>query len=169
MHGRHRKGQGRNRRCRDGHAKGSGRGPRYGRGACSANQQGERGNGRSARHCRGARAQGVVPAKSGQSHSDLCPSWVGDLRTPIVSSQPLPELNQPLGGIRRGPAPAPAGLRSPKAHVDHGLCTFCGACQEVCPTGAIHLGDAGVVVDRDLCSGCGTCVQACPVGAIDVS
>ncbi|MEW6071715.1 MAG: 4Fe-4S dicluster domain-containing protein [Planctomycetota bacterium] len=48
------------------------------------------------------------------------------------------------------------------------LCMQCEepSCQEVCPTGATHTLDNGiVVVDKDKCMGCKYCMMACPYGA----
>ncbi|HDH96138.1 MAG TPA: 4Fe-4S dicluster domain-containing protein, partial [Proteobacteria bacterium] len=48
-------------------------------------------------------------------------------------------------------------------------CTNCGACAQVCPTGAIvdlaprH---AKVEIDPGMCDGCGACKEICPAGAI---
>jgi ferredoxin len=48
--------------------------------------------------------------------------------------------------------------------------TSCGACAELCPTGAVYM-DEGRVPGRpepflkeDLCIGCGACQKSCPVG-----
>lgn len=46
------------------------------------------------------------------------------------------------------------------------LCTGCGACVEVCPTGALYLVEGQAAVDRALCNECEACVTACPNGAI---
>lgn len=40
-------------------------------------------------------------------------------------------------------------------------------CVDVCPTGAMHLAEHGIVtVDHQLCQGCKVCIQACPWGAV---
>lgn len=46
-------------------------------------------------------------------------------------------------------------------------CTGCGACQDVCPTGAIELVDGIADIRTDLCHECQACVDACPQGAIE--
>jgi Fe-S-cluster-containing dehydrogenase component len=53
-------------------------------------------------------------------------------------------------------------------------CSGCGACVEVCPTGAMYLVDGKAVVDQKLCRDCpaitagdtAVCITACPTEAI---
>lgn len=53
------------------------------------------------------------------------------------------------------------------ALVNHDVCLGCGACTDVCPVGAIELGEDGLAtVNEDLCLDCGACVATCPVEAI---
>jgi len=53
------------------------------------------------------------------------------------------------------------------AIVDVEKCTACGACVDVCPTGAITVNDHAVVNEDD-CTECGACVETCPTGALSL-
>ena len=53
-------------------------------------------------------------------------------------------------------------------YVDKELCTGCGICVDVCPTGAINIIDEKAKVDIDSCSECGICADECPVDAISL-
>jgi len=53
------------------------------------------------------------------------------------------------------------------AAVDENLCNACGQCVEVCPTGAITVGNVAKI-DRAKCNGCAQCVTACPESAISL-
>ena len=46
-------------------------------------------------------------------------------------------------------------------------CIECGACESVCPVGAISEGDGKYVIDASKCIDCGSCAGECPVGAPD--
>src|SRR3972149_4561936 len=47
------------------------------------------------------------------------------------------------------------------------LCTKCGACDDVCPEGALGRPPEGFpFIDRARCTGCGTCAAACTCGAL---
>jgi ferredoxin len=52
--------------------------------------------------------------------------------------------------------------------IDHTLCTACGVCPDVCPTGAIALDKDQRVATLDLvlCNECLACLDKCPTGAI---
>jgi ferredoxin len=45
-------------------------------------------------------------------------------------------------------------------------CNGCGACVEICPTGAVYLVEGKAEVDSTLCHECEECLTACPTGAI---
>jgi NAD-dependent dihydropyrimidine dehydrogenase PreA subunit len=47
------------------------------------------------------------------------------------------------------------------------LCTGCGTCLEVCPTGALSLANGLATVDQSLCAQCEACIGACPEQAIE--
>lgn len=51
------------------------------------------------------------------------------------------------------------------------LCTSCGACTDVCPTGALYLERPSMDVHfcSDKCVVCQLCVKICPVKAMEVS
>ena len=49
--------------------------------------------------------------------------------------------------------------------VSRTLCTLCGACEKICPIGAIEIFD-DIVHVCDLCGGRPKCVEACTEGAI---
>lgn len=45
-------------------------------------------------------------------------------------------------------------------------CISCGACEPICPMGAITLGDPLYVIERGACTDCGQCDAVCPMYAI---
>ena len=49
------------------------------------------------------------------------------------------------------------------------LCTGCGACEKVCPFGAIRMEDGVAALDRASCRSCGACAGVCPSGAREMS
>lgn len=52
------------------------------------------------------------------------------------------------------------------AYVIGDACISCGACEGVCPTGAISEGDGKYEIDKDTCVSCGSCADVCPQEAI---
>jgi len=56
---------------------------------------------------------------------------------------------------------------SRKAEVDTGKCIRCGRCLDICPYGALVLGEGGFPEPLwYMCEGCGACEVVCPSGAI---
>jgi len=51
-------------------------------------------------------------------------------------------------------------------HVITEECISCGACEPVCPTSAISMGDEIYVIDASKCTDDGECVKVCPVDSI---
>jgi len=53
---------------------------------------------------------------------------------------------------------------------DENICTHCGACVSVCPTGALTVNRSSMIVDFDpsSCIACELCVKACPPRAMKV-
>ncbi len=64
---------------------------------------------------------------------------------------------------------APEGLRARIAHDDE-KCTACGACANMCPSGAIDIveeeGEFRIAYNLWKCSFCGTCQSVCPEEAV---
>lgn len=50
--------------------------------------------------------------------------------------------------------------------VDKEICIACGACEAVCPVGAISSDADGKREINDTCVDCGSCAATCPVSAI---
>ncbi|HEO71663.1 MAG TPA: 4Fe-4S dicluster domain-containing protein [Candidatus Hydrogenedentes bacterium] len=50
--------------------------------------------------------------------------------------------------------------------LDEARCTGCGACIEVCPTGALTLVEGKAYLDDALCRACEACIPICPTGAL---
>jgi len=48
-------------------------------------------------------------------------------------------------------------------------CEGCGACVQVCPTGAVRLFAGKAIINAQLCTACEACVGACPADAITVA
>ncbi|OPY31132.1 MAG: Ferredoxin [Methanomassiliicoccales archaeon PtaU1.Bin124] len=46
-------------------------------------------------------------------------------------------------------------------------CVGCGACEDVCPNGAIKVGEIAVINEAD-CVDCGACVDECPNKALEL-
>ena len=91
------------------------------------------------------------------------PGTLDPVRQPPVAAE------QRLDKIRDREADRPDSGATPVACIDEAACTPCGACQAVCPTEAITLGEAAVKVNAERCCGCGACVEVCPNGAVSLN
>jgi len=64
-------------------------------------------------------------------------------------------------------------LEPTMAAIDHGVCEWCGRCQEACPFDAIvredYQGQEVATVNEANCKGCGMCLPVCPVNAIQLT
>jgi len=54
------------------------------------------------------------------------------------------------------------------ARINEALCLNCLQCVNICPRGAIVMGNYYPQVQSDKCSGCGLCAAQCPAGAIEM-
>lgn len=75
----------------------------------------------------------------------------------------LPALELP-GTLPEGPYLGPSNIAPV---TDPELCTLCGQCTEVCPTGAITISET-LTIDASLCTFCCACLKTCPEGAIQI-
>lgn len=53
---------------------------------------------------------------------------------------------------------------APVVHTEK--CIGCGACEKVCPAGAISIENGKSILDKSLCIGCSSCIAACPTMAM---
>ncbi len=101
-------------------------------------------------------ARGAIPAPSPPARpwGDDLP-WEDSLACRAALLLPL--VREHPGGK---PLPGPFG----RVEAAGSGCTGCGACAEVCPTGALHgEPDRPVVYETEVrCTGCGLCAAACP-------
>ncbi|MEK6576411.1 MAG: DUF362 domain-containing protein, partial [Nitrospirota bacterium] len=49
---------------------------------------------------------------------------------------------------------------------DRDICTLCGECAEICPTGVITVGEKRLEIDYRRCISCFCCIEICPQGAM---
>jgi indolepyruvate ferredoxin oxidoreductase alpha subunit len=57
----------------------------------------------------------------------------------------------------------------PKPRFSASECINCGLCVKICPPGALHFGDKGIIeLDAGKCISCRQCARDCPTGAMDM-
>lgn len=88
-------------------------------------------------------------------------SRVNPIRRRIFTGPPTVEK------ITSRNAPSRIRRRRNCVEIREELCTYCGACFGVCPTGALTGDGAGRLAFRpELCTGCGLCTALCPTKAL---
>lgn len=157
-----------------GGGQGGGRGRGGGGGGGGGGGRG-RGRGMGGRGCGGGRGQGGRGRQWAQEPSNDRPL------TPPAVSPPVPPasselerlrqqagiLEQELESVRSRIAELDAQPAAQVAIVDETLCTLCGVCVTLCPTGAITMENV-VRIDPQKCTGCAVCVRECPSEAIQL-
>jgi len=110
-------------------------------------------------------AMPIAPGRPDTADVEKAVAFGQQIREKMATFSPdiIPSLTVP------GNVPYKQGMRSseeaPPAPVTHtDLCTLCGQCAEVCPTGAIAVGET-VITDARACILCCACTRACPTGA----
>ena len=83
----------------------------------------------------------------------------------LIQSEPTRREHLHLPGNVPYLAATPTIPFTPK--VDEEICTLCGACQPLCPGGAIAITDA-VSIDVENCIHCCACIKICPVDAVSI-
>lgn len=141
----------------------SGRGKGGGQGIGGGRGMGRR-RGAGRFHRRGGGRGGYDPTVRTDQVPGAGPA--GNTPAPLRFNKQQPRVEQ---------TPAKAGLNESKGHaeaerviarVDESACVLCGACEAVCPAGAVKMDQTVALIDSEKCAGCGVCVDACPQGAI---
>ena len=86
----------------------------------------------------------------------------------IANRRSLEVLNNPKTAFGRVLTKSLRSVLAPKPVVLKESCVRCGKCAEVCPAGAVAVGEKPAKIDRSKCIRCFCCQEFCPKGAIEV-
>lgn len=132
------------------------------------------GGGRSIR-----RGRGITGGMMSVPQTTQSPPISGITQQPFIKTTPgeeLPTLKAQARDLERQLQAINARIRELEeagrdfariAFVDSDRCTACGVCVEVCPNGAISIGEIACI-DQRKCIGCGRCIAECPQSALSL-
>ncbi|HTY52938.1 MAG TPA: DUF362 domain-containing protein [Methanomicrobiales archaeon] len=123
----------------------------------------------------GIRGGHIVEVKAGRKHFDRV-FIAGDIAAAdsmVVVSHFKGHMLAGFGGaiknLAMGCSPARGKREMHRAHtlLVPDRCRGCGNCVDVCPAGALELGEERVSLDKEKCIGCGECMTVCLQSAIE--
>ena len=91
---------------------------------------------------------------------------------PRLASGIAPLLKPPRGKVSRRELLRVRGwVTYPESPVNVGGCAgplakACHRCADICPSGALTITEAGLIINQVLCDECGLCASICPIGAL---
>ncbi len=115
------------------------------------------------------KARGLCPqsVEGLEIRGDYAPFVIEDYGL-IANRRSLEVLNNPKTAFGRVLTKSLRSVLAPKPVVLKESCVRCGKCAEVCPAGAVAVGEKPAKIDRSKCIRCFCCQEFCPKGAIEV-
>ncbi len=102
----------------------------------------------------------IAAHRPDQEDMNKIKSFAQGIAQQLLSTNPLVSIASVFKGNRPYKTPSASAPLAPS--VNRALCTECGACVEVCPSGAIK---GPFEVDATTCIKCCACIKQCPEGA----